>query len=421
MVAGSSPAGPTITWIETPESDRAQAAKPDEHHTYMTTTRRQRAEKTRGQRRRALLLVATVVSILAISAALAIAVINGGLGIHDGGDKLGVWLFGTPEAARAVIEPLADIDESQQASEPEGAEADSADTDTLSAVEVPSVLGKTLAEAQELIEAVGLTAEVVENPYHEPDAIGDARSVIAQDPPEGSLVRAGDKVTLTVGAESGRARTGVKQVDSVAVVVIDPGHQSRGDSTHEPIGPGAAETKPRVTGGTTGVVTRVPEYEVALQISMNLKMRLEAAGVNVIMTRTTNDVNISNAERAKMANEAGADLFVRVHADGSTDSTRCGIQTLYPGENRWTGPIASPSRRAAKLVQESMVAATGAASLGITTRTDLSGFNWSKVPVILVECGFLTNPVEDRLLSSPHYQDKLAEGMTSGILEYLGE
>jgi N-acetylmuramoyl-L-alanine amidase len=167
------------------------------------------------------------------------------------------------------------------------------------------------------------------------------------------------------------------------------------------------------------VATRLPEYEIVLQISTNLKSRLERAGITVVMTRTTNDVNISNAERAAIANEAGADLFVRVHADGSTDPQVSGISVLYPGTGSFTTAISPESHRAATAVHDAVIASTGAASRGVVSRNDLSGFNWSKVPAVLVETGFLSNPVEDRLLASPHYQDKLAEGMASGILKYL--
>jgi N-acetylmuramoyl-L-alanine amidase len=291
-------------------------------------------------------------------------------------------------------------------------------TDTASAVEVPEVVGKTLAEAQVLLSAIGVTVETEEDVGAPADAVGDARIVLGQDPPAGTVVDAGATVRVRVpantSASGGDALAG-------AVVVIDPGHQSRGDSTLEPVGPGADELKPRVTGGTTGAVTRVPEYEVVLQISMNLKARLEAAGVTVLMTRTTNDVNVSNSERAAVANEAGAALFVRIHADGSVDSSRSGISTLYPAENLWTGPIAAPSRRAALLVQDAVIASTGAASLGTIPRSDLAGFNWSRVPTVLVECGFMTNPVEDRLLASPNYQDKLADGIATGIIAFLNE
>jgi len=291
-------------------------------------------------------------------------------------------------------------------------------TETASAVEVPEVVGKTLAEAQVLLSAIGVTVQTEEDPGVPADAIGDARIVLGQDPPAGAVIAAGTTVRVRVPAVSTATGSGATVG---AIVVIDPGHQSRGDSTLEPVGPGADERKPRVTGGTTGAITRVPEYEVVLQISMNLKARLEAAGVTVLMTRTTNDVNVSNSERAAVANDAGAELFVRIHADGSVDSSHSGISTLYPGENHWTGPIAVPSRRAALLVQDAVIASTGAASLGTVPRSDLSGFNWSRVPTVLVECGFMTNPVEDRLLASPNYQDKLAEGITTGIIAFLNE
>ena len=83
------------------------------------------------------------------------------------------------------------------------------------------------------------------------------------------------------------------------------------------------------------------------------------------MTRDGNDVNISNSERAQIANKAGADLFIRVHADGSADSGVSGISTLYPGKNQWTGPIVAESTEAAQAIQDGMIATTGASSKGI--------------------------------------------------------
>lgn len=292
------------------------------------------------------------------------------------------------------------------------------DSATAAAVEVPDLTGRTLAEAQVLLDAMGVSVVIVEDETLALDAVGDARVVQAQDPIAGAVLSAGAVVRISVPSESGRRQS---QPSTAAVVVIDPGHQSRGDSTPESIGPGATETKPRVTGGTTGVVTRVPEYEVVLQIATNLKNRLEAQGITVVMTRTTNDVSISNSERARIANEAGADLFVRIHADGNVDSAQAGISTLYPGENQWTSPIVARSLRAANAVQGAVIASTGAVSRGVVPRTDLSGFNWATVPSVLIECGFLTNAVEDRLVSSPHYQDKLAEGIATGIRTFLDE
>jgi len=296
--------------------------------------------------------------------------------------------------------------------------AQSAEESATAAVELPELAGRTLAEALVLLKAIGVPAEIVEDPALPQDAAGEARIVTAQDPPAGTLIQTGATVLLTVPSEAGPAGPALP---GGLVVVIDPGHQARGDSTPEPIGPGSKETKPRVTGGTSGVGTRVPEYEVVLQIAINLKTRLERAGIDVVMTRATNDVNLSNAERARIANDAQAALFIRIHADGDVDSSQAGISTLYPGDNQWTGPISGPSEKAARAIHDAVIASTGAASRGVIARTDLAGFNWSKVPSVLVECGFMTNPVEDRLLSSPHYQDKLAEGMAAGIIGFLSK
>lgn len=202
-------------------------------------------------------------------------------------------------------------------------------------------------------------------------------------------------------------------------VCIDPGHQAKANLEGEPIGPGATEKKPKVTGGATGTSTGQPEHDVVLAIAVVLRERLEAQGVRVVMTRTAASVDISNAERATMANEAAVDLFVRIHADGNTDSSVRGISTLYPGGNEWVAGIEEESRTAAEALHRAVVKATSARDRGIVQRADLSGFNWATVPSVLVECGFLSNPDEDRLLADAEYREKVAEGLAEGIEAYL--
>lgn len=203
------------------------------------------------------------------------------------------------------------------------------------------------------------------------------------------------------------------------VVCIDAGHQARGDSSLEPVGPGASEKKPKVAGGATGRVTRTPESLVNLQIALRLRDELTKRGVTVLMVRETQDVNISNSARASVANDAKADLFVRLHCDGASDSGLSGLLTLVPGANRWTGPIVAPSRIAGDNVHRAVIAATGARDRGVSGRSDLAGFNWATVPTVLVEMGLMSNADEDRRLSSVEYQQKLATGMADGIVEYL--
>lgn len=204
------------------------------------------------------------------------------------------------------------------------------------------------------------------------------------------------------------------------VVVIDPGHQAKGDHSLEPNGPGSATKKDKVSDGTAGVSTRTPESELALSVSLKLRDSLRAHGITVVMTRTTQNVDISNVARAQIANKADADLFLRIHADGSTNQSINGIHTLYPVSIKgWTDDIATPSKQAATIMQRDLISATGATNRGIDPRSDQTGFNWSNVPSILVEMGFMTNAAEDRKMATAAYQQKIVAGLTQGVLQYL--
>ena len=209
------------------------------------------------------------------------------------------------------------------------------------------------------------------------------------------------------------------KADSLGTVVIDAGHQASPDYRLEPVGPGSSVTKPCVESGTSGVVTHAPESQVNLDVALKLRDTLQARGVTVVMIRTTQNVDIPNSERAKIANANHAALFIRLHCDGVTSSSVNGLLMLRPGQTQWTGAIVEPSRIAAGYVGRSVLTATGAYNRGTVTRTDLSGFNWSQVPAILVEMGVMSNATEDRKLSTPSYQQTLANGMATGIVGYL--
>jgi N-acetylmuramoyl-L-alanine amidase len=205
----------------------------------------------------------------------------------------------------------------------------------------------------------------------------------------------------------------------LGLVVIDPGHQEKANLEFEPIAPGASQQKAKVAGGASGVISGIPEHQLVLQLSTKLEKRLIESGVEVILTRRTSSVDISNRARAEIANRVKADLFIRIHANGSPNSFEKGIATLYPAKTRWTSSIYLLSQKAALVVQSELIKATRAKNRGITERKDITGFNWSKVPVVLVEVGFLTNPEEDRRLNEAAYQAKIVEGLRKGILRYL--
>ena len=207
-----------------------------------------------------------------------------------------------------------------------------------------------------------------------------------------------------------------------AVVVVDPGHQGRGNSAQEAIGPGSSTTKDKVTSGTSGVSSGTNESTITLAIGLKLRDALQARGIKVVMTRTSQDVDLSNIQRTKIANAANAALYIRVHADGAESSSTHGIHTLYPATiSGWTDDIAGVSKRAAQLAQSALVAATGATDRGLDARTDMTGFNWSDVPVIIPELGFMSNPEEDRLLNSPAYQQKIANALADAAVQFIQE
>lgn len=200
------------------------------------------------------------------------------------------------------------------------------------------------------------------------------------------------------------------------VVGIDPGHQAKQNSGKEPVAPGSDEMKMKVSSGTAGVKTGVAEYVVDLDISLQLRDALEALGCTVYMTRETHDVDISNRERAEMMNDLGAQLVLRLHCNGSTNKSANGIG-LYVNK---TGAIAEDSYAAAEMLLPAMTEATGARADGIFRRDTYTGLNWSEVPCILVEMGYMSNAEEDLKLNDPEYQQKLVQGMVDGICAWFG-
>jgi len=209
---------------------------------------------------------------------------------------------------------------------------------------------------------------------------------------------------------------------SAPVVVLDPGHDLRANAATEPIGPGSATRKIKDGGGTHGVVSGRTEAQLNLAVALRLGPMLERAGVRVVMTRTrTAGTSMGNVARARIANRAGAALFLRIHADGSTDRSVRGTHTLHPALRwGWTDDIYTSSRRAARIVQTELSRALGFPDRGLQERSDFTGFNWADVPVILVELGFMTNRTEDRLLSTPAYQRRAALGLCRGTMRFLG-
>ncbi len=226
--------------------------------------------------------------------------------------------------------------------------------------------------------------------------------------------------------ESGGSVVGTSSQGTVVndhIVCLDPGHQGPDIdmSAQEPIGPGASETKAKATSGATGDFTGVPEYALNLEISLLLEDLLTERGYDVIMTRTDNETAISNKERAELATAQGAEIFVRIHANSVTDSGVSGALAMAPSaSNPYVANLSEESRRLSQCILDSYCKATGLENKGVQTADNMTGINWSTVPVTILEMGFMSNENDDRKMADVEFREIMAKGIADGIDDYFG-
>ena len=206
------------------------------------------------------------------------------------------------------------------------------------------------------------------------------------------------------------------------LIVIDAGHQRKGNSDKEPDGPGSTTMKAKCSSGATGHYTGIPEYELNLIVAKKVQKILIERGYEVIMVRDTHDVDLSNSERAEIANKAGADVFIRIHANASDNSEVNGAETLCQTKNNpYNSELYPQSRKLSQAILDALCDECGCNKRHVVETDTMSGINWCKVPVTIVEMGFMSNEKEDRLMATEEYRDKLAEGIANGIDRYFGQ
>ena len=207
------------------------------------------------------------------------------------------------------------------------------------------------------------------------------------------------------------------------IVCIDPGHQGSwvDMSAQEPMAPGSSQTKNKATTGTTGNFSKVPEYEVNLEVSQVLEKELTSRGYKVVMTREDNDKAISNIERAELATESNADITVRIHANSDNSSSAAGALTMAPtSSNQYLdADIIEKSNTLASCIINSYCNATGLANKGVISADNMTGTNWSTVPVTILEMGFMSNQNDDLYITNTANHETMAKGIADGIDAYF--
>lgn len=176
--------------------------------------------------------------------------------------------------------------------------------------------------------------------------------------------------------------------DGIPVIVLDPGHGG-------------------VDDGCTG--TGVKEKDINLQIALLVKEKLEDKGFHVIMTRQE-DVYIAKEERVAFANVRKANAYISIHQNTFEDKTICGMETWYDKTSK-----SSDSKRLAQLVNRQTLESTGALERELRDEADFCVTGKTEMPACLIETGFISNPKEKNYLMSQEYQEKIAEGIASGI------
>ncbi len=207
------------------------------------------------------------------------------------------------------------------------------------------------------------------------------------------------------------------------VICIDPGHQGQGNKEKEACAPWTAEQnseynnttmKAKCTSGTSGKFSGVDEYIVTLQMALKMRTTLEALGATVVLTRDTHDIDISNQDRAKIGNDAKADVVLRIHCNGSDNQSVEGVELWVRDKGDNTAEYkerAAYDEALGKELLDYLAEETGAKKRAVNRSDAYTGINWSEVPCIIIETGFMSNEKEDKLLVTDEYQQKFADAV----------
>lgn len=297
-------------------------------------------------------------------------------------------------ATESVEDGSSDVTDPQDVTDPSQADPSSKDTSEMTDLGVPTETSQDMTSS----EAETTPSETEPTPSPTPTPT-----------PEPTPSPTPEPTQTTETTKSSPAPTGSYDLSGM-VIVIDPGHQRKANSDTEAVAPWSDEKKAKVSGGTSGVSTKRPEYEVVLEIGLKMRDTLQSMGATVVMTRTSNDVDISNIERAQIAVNNNADVFLRLHCDSSDSSSARGIGVFVCSKSDFGDSQTTWGNWLGNCLSE----ATGSKFRGTNASTTYSGLNWAtSVPSFLLEMGFMSNSEDDKLLSDPDYQNKICMGVAA--------
>ena len=264
-------------------------------------------------------------------------------------------------------------------------------------------------------EVAYVSADMVEL-YEEPETAESVEE--STEEAEGEIKTASGEAFIVAAMEE----EAVQAAPNGHVVAIDAGHQAKANAEKEPIGPDSKTMKAKMPEGAVGAATGVEEYELTLTVAQKLEQQLKQLGYEVVMIRTSHDVNLSNAERSELANESDAEIFIRLHANSMDNSGVYGALAMCMTEyNPYNSELHGKSYTLSKKIIDQVCALTGTKNRGVQKVDNSSAINWCEIPVSVIEMGFLTNPDEDRWLQDEDYQNKIVTGIAAAIESYFAE
>ena len=175
--------------------------------------------------------------------------------------------------------------------------------------------------------------------------------------------------------------------------------------------------------GISGTATGLEENELNLEVAAKLKDILEERGYEVFMTREDADTQLSEVERAELVNASDAQILISLHANGGDDSSERGACAQAPSyENPYITDtdLVKKSNALGDIVLQAYCDKTGLTDKGLYNVDSRAQINWSKIPVIVLEMGFMSNTEDDTYMAEDTNQQKMAEGIADGIDLYFG-